>query len=297
MAFSGKASVAGSATPRTALKDWAAVPNRAWSDRRLKERHYAVLGVICSAVDTETGVALISQSRIAKRTGRPRTKIGEIVRDLEGLGYVRPMPRGRQKSGLGKGRFRTLAYEVLYQSLANKQGSKPDSRVTPQGGDMDRVTPQGGDNAVLPPRGVTDSNLYRSDIPTCSYPLGASARSTSPEGSARSGTLAQQGQGVSQATQARRKRPRMPQRLEGGKTEALKRIEDFELGCEEVERLDIDRAVYARLKKAHDRAARLATPDRLTNIALEARRRHTSPAAQITYMIDQYEALKAEASE
>ena len=152
--------------PNSALVNFSPVPRRAFSDRRMKARHLKVLGAICVAVDAPTGTALISQERVAHHAGIARQKIGAVIADLEQLGYIAPIRRGRTQ----RGRFKTIVYRVLYDQSGASCSEPDEHHVTPVG-DMDRVTP-GGDSTVSPP-GVTEPDFPSSDLSSSARPSGS----------------------------------------------------------------------------------------------------------------------------
>jgi hypothetical protein len=151
---------------KSVLIDFCAVPRRAFGDKRLQARHLRVLGSICKAVDNATGLSLITQTRIGELCGRRRTKVASVTAELEAWGYLRKIERGRQSTGLSRGRFRTFVYQVIYRD--------------PSGGNMGR-DPSGGDKALTPPGG-TDSYLYKPDLSISSDLLEVGRFASLPEG-------------------------------------------------------------------------------------------------------------------
>lgn len=143
----------------SALHHFAAVPHRAFGDKRFKARHFRVLGAICIAVDRETGNALISQARISKRANISRQYVTPVVGDLEAWGYVRRIARGRSKYG----KFKTLIYSVQYDA--------PPLTRSASGGDAVHVT-HVGDTTVSSPE-VAESDSLDSDIQDGSDSAGA----------------------------------------------------------------------------------------------------------------------------
>lgn len=135
-----------SASRSSALHHFAAVPHRAFGDKRFKARHFRVLGAICVAVDPETGCALISQARISKWANISRQHVTQVVGDLESWGYVRRIYRGRSKHG----KFKTLIYAVHYDA-------QPPARSA-SGGDTVHVT-HVGDTTVSPPEAAESDSL------------------------------------------------------------------------------------------------------------------------------------------
>jgi hypothetical protein len=135
---------------RSAFHDFAAVPRRAFGDKRFKRRHFAVLGAICIATDRETGCALISQARISYWANISRQYVTDIVRDLENWGYITRIHRGRGT----RGKYKTLIYKVHYDAPPPARGAS--------GGDTDHVTSV-GDSTVSPPQ-VAESDLSSPDI-------------------------------------------------------------------------------------------------------------------------------------
>jgi DNA-binding Lrp family transcriptional regulator len=83
----------------TALKHFAAVPERAAGDKKLAARELRVLLAICRAVDRNSGVAKISQARISERASLARQKISAATTKLERLGYLERVGAGQRKNG------------------------------------------------------------------------------------------------------------------------------------------------------------------------------------------------------
>lgn len=98
---------------KSVLKNFVVMPRRAMADPMLPTR-FQVLMAICIVVDNETGFSTITQRRISERTGLHRNTVGDAIKDLERRGYVRRISRGRQKTGIGRGRFKTFMYEVNF---------------------------------------------------------------------------------------------------------------------------------------------------------------------------------------
>ncbi len=141
----------------TALVDWAALPARAFGDLRFGPRHYSVLGVICKAADTNTGLAVISQGRIGKKGKRSRQTVAATIDELIEWRYLVRIYRGRKTSSLSKGQFKTFAYSIVYElseeaqscfKEASKRRRNKNRRVNHVGytGHVNHV----GDNAVSP---------------------------------------------------------------------------------------------------------------------------------------------------
>lgn len=146
--------------PQKALSKFAMVPRRAFSDPHMKARHLKVLGAICVAVDPETATALISQKRIGHHAGMARQKVPAVIADLEELGYISRIKRGRSQPG----RFKTNIYEISYIQ-EDALNSRIKSTHSTHGGDAGLVI-HGGGNTVSP-AGVAESYLQRSNL--CSF--------------------------------------------------------------------------------------------------------------------------------
>ena len=143
-----------------ALKEWAAVPVRTFGDRRLRERHYRVFGAICRAVNSKTGLALISQQRIAKISNRHRNKVGPAISDLARWGYLIAYGRGRHRSGDRKGRYKTRIYRVIYDPSTS-------DHALPEGC---TVLVTSGECKPVQPVGVADSTPSPSNLLSLSSP-------------------------------------------------------------------------------------------------------------------------------
>ena len=138
-------------SPRaTGLRNFAAVPQRAISDKRFCARHHRVLGAVCRAVNSETCCALISQQSISRWANLARPKIGAVIKDLVAWGYLEVIGRGRSEYG----RFKTHIYRIFYNELQQNPG-------TP-GGDTGGVT-SAGEPTTSPP-GAAVSNILESNI-------------------------------------------------------------------------------------------------------------------------------------
>lgn len=135
---------------RSVLHHFAAVPWRAAGDKRLKARHFRVLGAVCRAVDAETGYALISQKKIAERANIARQNVAAPLDDLQAWGYLEKIRRGRRMSG----QFRTLQYRVLYDPPSQTHDTHPD--------DAGHVTPAG--DITVSPAGVAESDQPFSNL-------------------------------------------------------------------------------------------------------------------------------------
>lgn len=148
-----------SGTRNSALHHFAAVPHRAVGDKRLKARHFRVLGAICMAVQRETATSYISQQRIARLSNLARQKLGEPLGNLEKWGYITRINRGRNE----RGRFKTLLYAVHYDTIS--------PALDTTRGDTGPVTPA-GDITESPPE-EADSDSFNSDLYDESDSLGA----------------------------------------------------------------------------------------------------------------------------
>jgi len=124
------------------LNDFSAVPTRAAGDRRLRGLHFSILIAVCRAVNKITGISVISQGAISRRTGRHRSKICVARDDLIEWGYLEKLKRGRRSRGW----FKVLGYRILY---------KEDH--VPPAGDVDHVPPAG--DKPMSPTEETDSYL------------------------------------------------------------------------------------------------------------------------------------------
>ena len=92
------------------LQHFAAVPQRAIGDRRLRERDLRVLMAICRAVDAKSGIATISQGRVGKWAGCARQKANASAKVLVELGYIEKVGLRRAQSGAGG----YIRYRVCY---------------------------------------------------------------------------------------------------------------------------------------------------------------------------------------
>ena len=122
----------------TALKHFAAVPERAANDKGLAARELRVLLAICRAVDRNSGVAKISQARISQRANLARQKISPCTAKLERLGYLQRVGGGRHQSGHQP----VAQYRIVYDTPAS-------DNAAPMSGDtVSAATP--GDTARAP---------------------------------------------------------------------------------------------------------------------------------------------------
>lgn len=142
------------------LQDFIPIPRRVNGDRRLGLRHLRVLGAICGAVNNETGVATIRQERIAGTCGVPRKKVSAIVKDLREWGYLLPSKPTRKQGG----HFKTLSYEILYETSQKNDGG--DTQPCSLNGGTDRATSKGG--TALPLSGGQESE-YCESLPDLSH--------------------------------------------------------------------------------------------------------------------------------
>lgn len=126
----------------TALRNFSAVPERAAGDKKLLARELRVLMAICRAVDRNTGVAKISQARIAERASLARQKISGVTAGLEAKGYVQRVDTGRRRDG----RQPIAQYRIVYDTAAGE-------RVAPTTGDTASLAPA-GDTAQAPTQGT-----------------------------------------------------------------------------------------------------------------------------------------------
>ena len=130
----------------SALKNFAAIPERAAGDQSLTVRELRVLAAICRAVRRDTGIAVISQNAIAKRANMARQKISTVTASLERKGYLRRVEAKTRKNG-----WRPVAqYAIVYEP----EGVQPDthgsdrpattdgnSRSATTNNDMDQAPP------------------------------------------------------------------------------------------------------------------------------------------------------------
>lgn len=100
------------------LKDFAAIPQRAIADRRLRERELRALMAICRAVDGRTGLAVISQGRVGAWIGCSRQKANAAISQLVQCGYLDKVEKRYSRSGGGG----YLVYRVRYDEAEKRVG-------------------------------------------------------------------------------------------------------------------------------------------------------------------------------
>ena len=83
----------------SALHRFSPVPERAAGDQRLNVREFRVLLAICRAVNTKTGIAMISQARIAERGALARQKVSKATAGLVEKGYLERVDSHRMLNG------------------------------------------------------------------------------------------------------------------------------------------------------------------------------------------------------
>lgn len=185
----------GSDPPRV-VADFAMMPARCFGDLRFGPRHFSVLGLICKHVD-KAGVAVITQGSIGRKGNRSRKTVAQSIDDLVAWGYVIEINRGRQTTGMSRGRFKTFAYQVVYSlpeglrktfEGASKGLAKRKRRVNHVGytARVNHVR----DNSVQP-TWVADSYIPKSD-PSASSDIyvGSAARFATPQGGFARGVAA-----------------------------------------------------------------------------------------------------------
>jgi len=276
---------------RPGLKNFAAIPHRAFGDRRLGEPHLRVLLAICRAVSPETWLALITQERIAERTRYHRNTVGRKVRDLEDWGYFTIHRRGRQRHGLTKGRFKTHVYEIHYVQLP------ADPEQTEQG--MAHAPPDKC-NTVHHQHGAGSDSL-ESDIQTVTREVLADGESNAISSHIEplDSIVRSARNDMNPTPQSTNRRPHQIQTPTAAATndnrmdvaEVIKLADEFDELCEEAERLGVDRHLLVRLRSARATAAAYVSFEKLCDIALFARSEPGNIKDQIRFMIDQYEAI------
>ena len=153
-----------------ALTRFAAIPERAGDDRRLRLRDLRVLIAVCRAVDGRTGLAVISQKRIGERSGCSRQKANAAVGHLVRCGYLKKVDKRYSRSGGGG----FLVYRIIYEERAHQVGVTALDDAAPVAHEDDTPHVTLGDDVPVSRPGVTH---YKAETTNPDKDTGQSARS------------------------------------------------------------------------------------------------------------------------
>lgn len=134
------------------------VPNRAGEDNRLRQRHFRVLIAVCRAYNAQTGLAHVSQAKLADWSRYTRQYVNTVVQELVALGYVKVIRRTNGQ----RSQFKCNIYEIIYepeQRLAD--AGDHDLRVDTA---ADTGSVDSGVDTAVSPSGPTHSDFSFSEV-------------------------------------------------------------------------------------------------------------------------------------